>query len=297
MLLSIMADLFFSNELKRTNGEAGEILVWNDIYKGELDCELAVYGSSRAWVQINPEILERELKLNAYNFGIDGHNFNAQYLRHLKYVKYNGYPKYIVHSLDMFTFQKRPDLYNFNQFMPFMLFDFEMYKYTSSYEGFSTLDYFIPMLRFRHNVRSLKLNSNTLDYSRNKGYKGMDKVWNNDFENAQKLYSNYIVPIDSNSILLYETFINECLENDVKLIMVYSPEYIEGQKYVENRDEIMEIFLDFSKKYDIPFLDYSSNYMSYDTNFFYNSLHLNAKGSDIFTSILSKDLFPYVIKN
>ena len=52
-----VTDVVISSVLKGASGRAGEMEVWNDIYYNNIDADLAIYGSSRAWVQINPEIL------------------------------------------------------------------------------------------------------------------------------------------------------------------------------------------------------------------------------------------------
>ncbi|MBE2208298.1 MAG: hypothetical protein IAE84_11975, partial [Saprospiraceae bacterium] len=79
--------------LKQTKKAPGEFEVWNDIYNSNVNCDIAIYGSSRAWVHIDPKILSHILQLNVYNFGIDGHNFWLQYLRHIEFLKYNPKPK------------------------------------------------------------------------------------------------------------------------------------------------------------------------------------------------------------
>ncbi len=56
-------------------------------------------------------------------------------------------------------------------------------------------------------------------------------------------------------------------------------------------DEGMQIYHSFSKKYDIPFLDYSDDTsLTYDTAYFYNAMHLNKKGAELFTLKLANDI-------
>ena len=93
---------------------------------------MAIYGSSRAWLHIDPEIIEDSLDLTSYNFGIDGHNFRLQYLRHLEYLRKNNKPHIILHSIDIFTLQYEHDLFHMEQFLPFMLWNNNIRKYTSN---------------------------------------------------------------------------------------------------------------------------------------------------------------------
>lgn len=294
LLLCIPIDIYLSQKVENTSECSGEFEVWTDIYSSKINCELAIYGSSRAWVHINPEILKDSLKFNAYNFGIDGHNFWLQYLRHIEYQKSNSKPQIIIHSIDIFTLQKKKELYNMSQFLPYMLWNLDIYKSTTSYEGYSAVDYFIPLIRYRHNttlVSSLmtSLNQQNQPY-RNKGFKGQQIEWNNDLDNAQKSNTCYSINLDSSSITLYEHFLEDCKSKNIEVILVYTPEYIDGQKYVSNRKEIIDFYKAIATKYKLLFLDYSNNYLCFDKKFFYNAEHLNAIGADIFTRILASDL-------
>ena len=88
-LLAYPLDIIISNQLKKSNSYArGEYSVWNDLFEGKIDSEIVIYGSSRAWVHINPELLENSFGRSSYNLGIDGHNFRLQYLRHKTLLKY-----------------------------------------------------------------------------------------------------------------------------------------------------------------------------------------------------------------
>jgi hypothetical protein len=42
---------------KQSNDYPGEYEVWNDIYNSNASCDIAIYGSSRAWVHIDPKSL------------------------------------------------------------------------------------------------------------------------------------------------------------------------------------------------------------------------------------------------
>jgi len=293
VLLSYPLDLFLSYEIKNTNKCHGEFEVWNDIYNGEMDCELSIYGSSRAWGHIDPIIMEDTLNYNSYNFGIDGHNFWLQYLRHNEYLKYNSKPKIIVHSVDIFTLQKRDDLYNMSQFLPYMLWNNDLFKSISTYKGYASVDCFIPLVRFRHTSSSIKSLSKNDSPLRNKGFKGFWRKWGPHFDNAMKLNDDYTVTLDSASLNLYEQFLEECRSSNIEVIMVYTPEFIDGQKFISNRKEVIDLYNELANKYGLLFLDYSDNYLCYDKQYFYNATHLNGNGADIFTKILAQNIKAY----
>lgn len=296
LLLAYPIDLFLSAQLKKSNEPPGEYEVMNDIYAGELHCDLAIYGSSRAWVHINPETIEKETGLSAYNFGIDGHNFWMQYLRHLEYLKYNKKPSIIIMSVDVYTFQKEPNLYYKEQFLPYMLWNKSVREYTASYNGFSALDYYVPAVRYigeRDAVSkswNLYQTDTLIQEFRTRGFKGMQKSWNKDFEHAKAKQDFYNVEIHEPSIALFKQFIEECKLKNISVIMVYTPEHVFGQDYISNREDIFNIFYEVRDEKRVLFLDYSITPMCSDTSYFYNASHLNLKGTEVFNEILVEDL-------
>lgn len=98
---------------------------------------------------------------------------------------------------------------------------------------------------------------------------------------------SYKVEFDGTSIRLFDNFIAECKQQNIHLIFVYSPEYIEGQHFVENRKDVMDLYHHYSNKYGIPLYNFSADSMSYNKNYFYNASHLNKTGADLFSSRLA----------
>ncbi len=287
VLGSYLVDVCISTNLRKTN--FGEFSVWNDIINGDINSAIVIYGSSRAWVQISPSMITDSLGISAYNVGIDGHHFGLQYLRHSLLLQHNTKPTLIILSLDMFTLEKSKYLYNSGQFLPYMLFNEEIEKATISYEGFHEMDYEIPLIRyFGHRAETVLAISHMLGLRssavpRTRGYQGQNLLWNSDFERAKLEMDYYEVKLDTASVLLFEKFIDECKEKQIKLLFVYSPEYIEGQRFIKNRDEIITLYKTFGKKYGIPYYDYSADSISFQRKYFYNALHLNTVGAELFT--------------
>ncbi len=297
ILIAYSADRFISKELKKSHQHAqSEFPVWNDLFDGNVRSDIVVYGSSRAWVEFDPQLISDSLHRNAYNLGIDGHNFWLQYLRHSLLLKYNIKPGWIIQSLDIFTLQKRKDLYNPDQFLPYMFLNDDIKNATSSYEGYDFLDYKIPLIRYYGKEEAITtavkmfLKPGNNPVMRVKGYQGQNKVWNADFTRAKKTMDYYQVKMDPGTVRLFERYLNECKEKGIKIIFVYAPEYIEAQKFVKNRDELFALYKKFSLQYNIPFYDYSNNAISFRKDLFYNAEHLNKTGAEIFSAKLADTL-------
>jgi hypothetical protein len=300
IIIAYFVDVFISKNLKNSNRFAEkEYPTWNAIYEGNVNLDLLIFGSSRAWVHIDPTMITDSLGISAYNLGIDGHNFWLQNLRYRELLKHNKKPKFIIFSLDYNTLMKNKELYNSEQFLPYMLWNKDIKDATISYKGFSEIDYEIPLLRYYGNHDAIEKSfryftghlSNPI--TRIRGYQGREENWNSDFDNAKASMKSFEIKLHNPTIVLFENFLKECKSNNIKLIFVYTPEYIEGQRFVLNRPQIMELYKKFSQQHHIPFYDFSNDSISYHKKYFYNASHLNKIGSQLFT----KELIDTLISN
>ena len=297
LITALLLDFIISSRLKIHDQFAyGESYIWNEIYQGKVNRDILIYGSSRAWVHFDPKIIQDSLRMSTYNLGIDGHNFWLQYFRHKALIKNNVKPKVIILSVGIFTLNRRSDLYNMNQFLPYIYYE-DVYHYTSVYKGFTIFDYILPLYRYigkRDVLRQAfyynKGRQSKQENYRIDGFRGMNREWNHDLENAKQKLASFTLNMHEPSIKLMELFFEECNDLGIEVVMVYSPEYIEGQYFVENRSEIMETFSNLSETYNFHFLDYSNDEISKDKILFYNSMHLNAIGAERFTTKFVSDL-------
>lgn len=272
----------------------GNFAEWNDIRNG-INADLLVAGSSKAWVQISPFVLDTALNVNSYNLGLDGYGFNAQHMRFRYYEQFNSKPEYIIYAVDLFTLTKRPDLFMPEQFAPY-LDDSIIAKGTQAYQGFADIDYYNPFTKYCKRPRPVAIGLSELlgirhfESAKFKGYEGQNVAWDSTFEKARRLRGQWVEQLDGATIKLFDSFLADCKKKDIKVMMVYPPEYFEARTLIQNREEILSIYKQLSEKYDIVFLDYSDDKMSYNIAYFYNSQHLNRKGAELFTMKLSSDL-------
>jgi hypothetical protein len=297
VLLAFPLDFFLSKNLRESKARAqGEFLVWNDIYDGKINAEVTVNGSSRAWLHFDPAVLENGLHRSVYNIGIDGHSFPLQDFRFRELKKHNKPPKFILYSVDIFTLTRREELYNYEQFLPYMLMDTDIYNATKDYKGFKFWDFYLPLIRYAGNgeiINAALRNAVRGDNSkpaRIKGYKGNVASWNNDLEKAKAKMKSLDIELIPEYIAQFDTFLATCRDDGTKVVLVYTPEEIEGQKFIKNREAILSMYRGFAKKYNLVFLDYSRDAICYDKKYFYNALHLNKTGSELFSHKLVEDL-------
>lgn len=300
LLFGYSLDVFISENLKKSNSfVSGEYTVWNDVLEGKINSDLLIYGSSRAWVNISPEILGKKLHTTTYNLGIDGHNFWLQNLRHKQLLKFNKKPKTIIYVVDIITLQQNTELFNYEQFFPYMLWNNYFKNTILPKNDIQNFEFSLPLLRYSGRYKAIRTAFEMALYpeknpvQRIRGYQGQELSWNKDLEKAEKKLGSINAVLSAKVIKKFEYFLQECKKDKINVILVYSPEFIEGQKFIENKKDIIMIYNKLSKKYEIPFYDFSGDKMCSNRNLFYNSTHMNKIGAEQFSNQLADTLLKY----
>ena len=257
--------------------------VWNDMIHSTIDADLLVMGNSRAWGQYSTYILDSMLHVNSYNIGIDGSAFNRQLVRYRVYRHYQKKPSLIIQNVEYFTLNRTYG-YEREQFMPYL-----MYPYFRSCickeEPFTFGELYVPM--YRYFVNNVYDEYTKFDYPVYKGYGGEDKTWDG---SSLATMQPYRQEIDSAVYELFIDYIEKTKNEGIQMILVFAPIYTKVNELIINRDEIKKIYQSLSAQYDIPFLDYSDWYVSNDTTYFYNAMHLNRQGAEVFSTQLALDI-------
>lgn len=120
-----------------------------------------------------------------------------------------------------------------------------------------------------------------------KGFYGSSSKW--DGSELERL-DIVTVSLDQDAIRLFVDFLREETEYGTKIIFVQAPFYIKIYDKMKDADRLYATFDSITSVFNIPFLDYSHADVCYDTAYFYNAMHLNKEGADLFTSQLAHDL-------
>jgi len=62
-----------------------------------------------------------------------------------------------------------------------------------------------------------------------------------------------------------------------------------------NKTEFFKTFENLAKKHNLSFWNYALTPITFDKENFYNSQHLNAKGSEIFSKLFAERLKKYIL--
>lgn len=227
---------------------------------------------------------------------MDGSSFHSQYYRYLTYEKYNKKPKVIIQTIDIATLKKTENLFNYQQFLPYL--DDETIKTeVYSYDGFTEKNNLLPFQRYfgEYKISAVGLTEyfdiRNFSNDKYKGYKASETKIN--YTGLGKLLESkkkILIPFDDESIALFETFLKHCKESGIKLILVHPPTYIENQSVLGNYEEVFNIYKKLAKKYEIPLINYDDQPIALRKDLFNDGVHLNKTGAKLFSETFLDDL-------
>lgn len=277
-VFAIIADIYVSNNLRHSKER--KYAAWNGIYNDTTYYDLVINGSSRAWVQYDPHILDSILHLNTYNFGIDGSAINRQIIKYHKYCELHGQPKYLLQNIDIFT-MARTFGYEREQFFPYFFYDKDLLLKADKYEHFTLLEKYIPYYRY------IGIDLYDWDAGLYKGYCGQDKAWDGSMFSQMDTVQ---VASDTAMLRLFDDFLTEQARLGTQVILVYSPIYHGVIDKCPDINKMYEMYGTLATKHHLPILNYIDMPLCTDTTYFYNATHLNRQGAIIFTTCLAQDI-------
>lgn len=287
-LLSLLVmDGIFSKCLQKSNYTSIES--WFDLMQGKIDSDIIVSGSSRAFVMVSPAILDSILGVSTYNLGMDGSPINRQVMKYEMFkARHNRKPKLILQNIDLFAMTYRVGYEN-QQYFPYFVNRTFRESAIFSAEPFSFADKYVPFYRYRKYPNLFRyITSTTKPRSLYKGYYATgDRPWDG---SAYNQIDKITFDIDERTVEMFERYLEDVHADSIKMVFVYAPIYIGIAPKISNLEEMYACFQQLADKYNIPILDYNYSYLSYDTSYFYNAMHLNEFGAELFSDILAKDI-------
>ena len=289
IVCAIGLDFFLSYRLRQNPNRI--YATWNQVYNDTTCYDLLINGSSRAWSQYSPLILDSILKLNSFNLGIDGSAINRQIIKYNKYCELHGNPKYLIQNIDLGTMSYTMG-YEREQFFSYFFYDRDLLNEYDQYENFSWVEKNIPCYRY---LGYDDVITEALFYDNKehffeyivKGYYGDESSW--DGSRIANMDS-VMCACDTSALQLFTEFIQKETEKGVQVIFVYAPVYIEAREKMVNEKQMYIMYDSIARKFQIPILDYNDIPMCYDTTYFYNATHLNRVGAELFTTKLAHDI-------
>lgn len=270
---------------------------WNSIYNGELNADIYMLGSSRAWVHLNPDIFDSVTGLNSYNLGMDAYAIDIQLDRFWAAIHHNKKPKYIIQNMDALTLRRSGYVdYDKIQFLPYL--NEPELRDDLIENGLRWEERFFPVFKYRGMATTVyealkKRYKNEYGHSwKTKGYAGQNQPWSKEFAEFKKMYTTYDIAFEPDMIARLKAMIAYCDSSEIKVIITHLPLYDEATAMMTDKYRIDSLMNSFQHEFEgsCYYWDYSKTSFSNDTNFFYNATHMNYKGADSISLMLARRL-------
>lgn len=272
----------------------------NQVMQGKVNAQIVITGSSRALAHYDPRTIQTITGKSAYNLGRNGSQTDMQVAFLKAYLAHNQKPEVVIHNLDAFSFVTTHEVYDPVEYTPY-LYDRNLYDALHKINPNIWKTRYIPLYGYvvedskfawMLGLKGFAGVSPREDYFL--GFNPRTTKWSEDFQKLKAHNPNGVsFQIEPGGIRDVEELISICRENGIKLILVYSPEYSEIQKFTTNRDRIFSEFHRLADPAGVPLWDFSNWQHAGDTNYFQNSQHLNADGAAAFSADLAKQLEDY----
>lgn len=289
LLMAVALDVLLTAKVLQS--QTSPFATWNDLYQRKIDADVLVMGSSRAFVQFNPAAIDTVLHTNSYNLGMNGRAADSQILKY-KVFRHRGNrkPKLIVYEVSHGTMQKSNG-YEREQFIPY-LHDYYLWRLFHKQEDFSLSDCLLPSWRYigqRTLIRNILFPSEGSEYDMPlyKGFRSYDRKWNG---RALQQQASVSYTHDTAIIRQFRDFLDECRRDSIQVVLVTSPFYIGGTRKMTDSTGMHAMFAQIANDFHIPYLDYTYDELSYDTAYFYNTMHLNRTGANLFSEKMARDI-------
>lgn len=289
LLLALAFDVLLTAKVLRSR--TSPFATWNDLYQRKIDADVLVMGSSRAFVQFNPAIIDTVLHTNSYNLGMNGRAADSQILKY-KVFRHRGNPKpkLIIYEVSHGTMQKSNG-YEREQFVPY-LHDPYLWRLCHEQEGFNFADCVLPSWRYvgqRKLIRNILIPSEGSEYDTPlyKGFRSYDRKWSG---RGLRQQASVSYTKDTAIIRQFRDFLTECRRDSIQVVLVTSPFYIGGTRKMSDSTGMHAMFAQIANDFNIPYLDYTYDALSYDTAYFYNTMHLNRTGANLFSEKVARDI-------
>ena len=298
LIVSFFLDGFISKSLQHSTAQLYS--PWNDLYADTLNHDMVFVGSSRTFMQYNPTVFDSVLGVNSFNLGISARGLDAQIAKYHAYCRRHGMPKYLILNIDICIFhpsdqteQEREHIEahtDREQFFPYFL-DRKLINELCNdcNEDFSWTDRFLPLMRYAgyNKVLLQACGCNKMVLAPTiKGFSGLNYKNDWDYYNWGHFRYNKSERYDSSLASL----IAECRAMDVMPVFVMAPVYDQYMLQLDNRDEAVSMVRNDAKHYMVPLLDFTDSYISADSAYFCDPVHLNSRGAYEFSLQLAQSL-------
>lgn len=274
---------------------------WDRLLGGKLNSDIIILGSSRSFVSLNPNILEKTTNLSTYNLSFNAGSYNLQNLKYKAYLKNNTPPKIIIQNIDMAHFTESNRIPAPYQFIPF-LDNKNLQSGLVCYFDEYLLKTSLPLYKYNSEHRLLLKGIQSffgrtyILFPTQKGFSSKNISFKRDSSNIERLKSLEKESINqtkySKGIISIENLVDTPKISQTLVVLIWLPEYSERLElnkelrlYLKN--QVKKIVADNKSA---VFIDYSNDSISFDRKYFYDTFHLNKEGAQLMSKKLADTL-------
>ncbi len=272
-----------------TSGTIGKI---NAVMRHQIDVEVSIWGASTAYVNINPKIMIDTLHQSVINMGIDGTNID-QYAGLLhEYLDYTKKTKRLIIALDLHGgLEERNSFYHLhnwlhhtnNQHIFNCLSDIDYQTMNKlKYVPFYSLTLF-DKHAFPYFRKSLFNPHKEFDF-KNRGFSPAGNM-----SITNQIDTTITASINARPIKKLTALLSKAKHKNIMTYLVITPCYIKGLSQIKNSKDFISTVKTFACE-NVKVLDFSNCSISKGATLFKDNTHLNSRGADEFTRLLSHEL-------
>lgn len=254
-----------------------------------IETDVLILGTSRAYRHFDTDQLEQHLGKKFFNLGLDASGFETQKALLEYYLKYNTYPEEIIWEYNFGFLNHEEVLYDSEQLIP-IADENAIFELLETYDA-EPINFFLfeEFRYFGYNnliIRGLINYLKPIEFQR---YKVQVLSW--DKTEFEKRYLDgsfeYKKKISSESVLDFANIIHDLAENNVQLTMVFTPMYQGVFRKKDEKEEFLSYYDSLFNSFTIKNINLLNSEISKDTLNFYNVLHMNRHGVDLFSEEFS----------
>ena len=246
-----------------------------------VDADVIILGNSRAECAFDSSLMTSLSGLKYLNLAWGGHAFDFCYhVMYKTYIKHNKKPNYIIVEVSPRTFFEHTSSLYCIELLPYInrpefQFYVDMCPQLSKADRMLFIRYFGKL---RKVIKEIGCFDNPVIQKPKK-----HKWRKNYYKKPQRLECNPSI------IQLFDSFLDECLADGIKVILVCSPMHIEDGLNYFDVNGFWRIVKKCVSGTKFPVISYQ-NYFGNDTVYFSDPIHLNSYGKEVFSTKLIHDL-------
>lgn len=267
------------------------------MYAGKLRPDILIIGSSRLKMQINPEIIERETGMSAYNLAVLGSNFEDHFLVLKEFLNRGPKPRMVLFEADVETLAPTQRVvFRADALQPYMLVSNRVFNIFADTRLRRLAYRTLPSLAFRNRVfrvvaKLLHFEGPGDDITEVKGAflrEGRQPDWN-----TETTWKWTIGGISPERRRQFEELAQWADSQDCLVVLMAPARYKSDNQLTPGlREAAVEFYSDLALRHPrIAFLDYTKDErMDPRLDYFYDRIHMNAQGARFFSDLLAPRL-------